>query len=293
MEPNDGYGPVDAFIAGARHRVDMTMYELADPTAEAALTADAARGVDVRVLLDADDEGASVNGPASQALAAGGVHVAWSYRGEIFHQKTITVDGATSLIMTGNLTAQYYATTRDFAVYDTDATDVAAIETTFTADFAGGSPAPAPPADYLLWSPNSEAALVALIGSAQHTLVAESEEMDSAAIAGALETDAQRGVDVDVVMTDSSSWSSAFARLQAAGVHVLVYEGESPLYIHAKVVLVDAGLTDQQVFVGSQNFSTASMVYNRELGVITTVPAYVNPIASTLAGDVAGATPWS
>jgi phosphatidylserine/phosphatidylglycerophosphate/cardiolipin synthase-like enzyme len=293
VEPDDGYGPVDAFIGDARRTLDMTMYELADPEAEAALEADAARGVDVRVLLDADDAGRGVNGPAATALAAAGVHVAWADAGEIFHQKTITVDGATSLIMTGNLTSQYDATTRDFGLVDADPADVAAIESTFDADLSGGAPGPAPAGTDLLWSPGSEGPLVALIGSAQHAVVTESEEMDSTAVEGALEADARRGVDVEVVMTDSSSWDAAFAQLAAAGVHVVLYRGESPLYIHAKVTVVDAGLPGQRAFLGSQNFSTASMRYNRELGVVTADPGVVGTLASVLEGDARGGTPWS
>ena len=122
----------------------MTMYELSDPTAESALTADAARSVDVRVLLDADDGGSRYNAPAFSELAGGGVHVAWSNAGEIFHQKTITVDDATSLIMTGNLVTTDEATSHDFAVTDTDAADVGAVVSTFDADFAGGAPGPRP-----------------------------------------------------------------------------------------------------------------------------------------------------
>jgi phosphatidylserine/phosphatidylglycerophosphate/cardiolipin synthase-like enzyme len=293
VEPDDGYGPVDAFIAGAGRSVDMTMYELADPGAEAALVADAARGVDVRVLLDRAGAGTVANGPAYARLAAGGVHVAWSYPGELFHQKTITVDDAISLVMTGNLTSAYYPTTRDFGLFDADPADVAAIESTFDADFAGASPAPAPAGSDLLWSPGSEAALVDLIGSAHATVTVESEEMDSEPVEAALAADAGRGVVVDVVMTASSSWDSAFDRLEAAGVHVLVYQGEAPLYVHAKVVVVDAALADRQAFVGSQNFSAASLRYDRELGVVTSDPAVVDGLAATLAEDAHGGAPWS
>ena len=51
-EPAAGVGQIYQLITGARSSIDLTMYELADPTAEADLAADAARGVDVRVLLD-------------------------------------------------------------------------------------------------------------------------------------------------------------------------------------------------------------------------------------------------
>jgi cardiolipin synthase len=293
VEPDDGYGPVDAFIASAKHSVDMTMYELADPTAETELVAAAARGIDVRVLLDRPYSGAEVNRAAYARLASGGVHVAWSSGRQIVHQKSITVDHSTSLILTGNLTARYYATTRDFGLFDSRPADVAAIESTFDADFAGGRPSPAPEGADLRWSPGSQAALVILIGSAHATVTAENEEMDSTPIEAALEADARRGVTVKVVMTASSSWDSAFDRLEAAGVQVLVYRGEHPLYIHAKAVVVDAGQSDQQAFLGSENFSTASLEYNRELGVVTADPTIVGGLSAVLTRDAEGGKPWS
>ncbi len=39
---------------------------------------------------------------------------------DVTHQKTITVDGDVSAVMTLNLTSEYYSTTRDFAVIDRD-----------------------------------------------------------------------------------------------------------------------------------------------------------------------------
>ena len=98
-EPEAGIGPIYRLITGARSSVELTMYELADPTAEADLAADAARGVDVRVILDQHLE-KSRNRGAYDYLAAHGVHVRWGPAGTTYHQKTLTVDGATSVIMT-------------------------------------------------------------------------------------------------------------------------------------------------------------------------------------------------
>ena len=99
----------------------MTMYELSDATAEQILIADQKKGVRVRILLDRDYSGGSINQTAYSTLSAAGVQVAWANDSEIFHQKTITVDGSQSAIMTGNLTSQYYSTTRDFVVMDSQA----------------------------------------------------------------------------------------------------------------------------------------------------------------------------
>jgi hypothetical protein len=49
-------------------------------------------------------------------------------------------------------------------------------------------------------------------------------------------------------------------------------------------------LRDQML---SQNFSVASLDYNRELGVRTTSPAVIAALSSALTHDYAGATPYS
>ena len=65
------------------------------------------------------------------------------------------------------------------------------------------------------------------------------------------------------------------------------------MYIHAKAIVADAGRSGQRVLVGSQNFSVASLGYNRELGILTSDPRLVAAIAATLAHDYAGAASYS
>ncbi|MHB1923545.1 MAG: phospholipase D-like domain-containing protein [Acidimicrobiales bacterium] len=286
VEPQDGMTPIYNLMSSARRSLDMTMYELSDSTAQQILIADHQRGVRVRVLLDKDYHGGSVNQTAYSALSSGGVQVAWANGSEIFHQKTITVDDTVSAIMTGNLTSRYYSTTRDFAVVDTEASDVTAIESVFATDWSGAAPSPGPGGGDLVWSPGSEPELVSLIDSAHRSLVTENEEMDSSGIENALESDARRGVQVTVIMTSNSEWDSAFSSLEAAGVHVVQYpDASSALYIHAKVIDADGS----RAFIGSENYSTASLDYNRELGLITSSSAVLGRLDTTLAGDITGA----
>ena len=58
VEPDDGITPVLAMIDGAKKSLDIVMYELDDAQIEAALAADEARGVAVRVILSGGYEGA-------------------------------------------------------------------------------------------------------------------------------------------------------------------------------------------------------------------------------------------
>jgi cardiolipin synthase A/B len=291
-EPQAGLTAIYGLINGAKSSIDLTMYELIDTTAEDDLAAAARRGVDVRVILDAHLE-KSRNTATYNYLEAHKVHVTWAPSGVTYHQKTLTVDDKTSAIMTLNMTSEDYGDTRDFAVIDTSRADVSAVVATFNADFAHKKITPPDGAD-LVWSPtNSQAAILAVIGAARHTLAVENEEMGDPVITSALEAAAKRGVDVTVTMTAESDWDSAFSALVKAGAHVRTYKDSTTvLYIHAKAVVADAGSSDEQLFVGSENFSSASLQRNRELGLRTTNKPVITAVAQVLAADYAGGTPF-
>jgi cardiolipin synthase len=292
VEPHDGIGPIYRLISKARSSIDLTMYELIDLRAEADLAAAARRGVDVRVLLDQHLE-KSRNTAAYHYLTARKVHVHWAPAGTTYHQKTLTVDNRTSAIMTLNLVQSDYAGTRDFAVIDTHRADVRAIVTTFNADFMGRHITPPDGAD-LVWSPtNAESSILSVIRGARHTLAIEDEEMDDPTVTSALAAAARRGVRVTITMTADSEWDSAFSELTRAGARIRLYpDSSSALYIHAKAIVADAGRTGQEVLVGSQNFSVASLGYNRELSIRTRYRPAVAAIGRTLAHDFAGAKPY-
>lgn len=291
VEPDAGPAPVYALLRSARHSVDVEIYELEDHQAAAILAADARRGVRVRVLLDAHYVG-RYNEPAFSYLRARGVAVRWAPpRFDVTHEKAIVVDQRLAAIMTMNLTARYYSSSREFIALDRNRADVTAVESTFAYDWADGGLPPASPPD-LVWSPGAQDALVALIDSAHHQLLIENEEMSDQTVSGALQAAARRGVAVEVVMTRQSEWASAFDALARAGVAVRTYSYSAPLYIHAKAIVVDPGRAHARVFIGSQNFSVASLLYNRELGLISSRPAIVARVAATIRADGAGATPW-
>jgi uncharacterized protein (TIGR03437 family) len=292
-EPGQGLAAIYNLIGSAKSSLDMTMYEFNDPQAEQLLAQAVSSGVTVRVILDQNLE-KSANTPAYNYLNSRGVQVHWAnpvYSAT--HQKTITVDGSTTAILTLNLTSQYYSTTRDFAVIEDDRNDVAAIEATFDADFKNSAVTP-PDGDYLAWSPtNSQSVILSVIGAAQRSLLVENEEMSDTSVVNALVSAAGRGVLVQVTMTNTGNeYSSEFNRLAAAGVKISTYASSASLYIHAKVLLADYANPGAQVFIGSENFSGASLTENRELGLTLSDPAIMQSVAGTLTGDFNGGTPW-
>ena len=288
IEPNAGFSPVYGLIGKARHSIDLTMYELSDRTAEDDLGAAAKRGVDVRVVLDRKEK--SSNHDAYDYLRDHKVHVVWSSsRFEYTHQKTLVVDGSEAVIMSANLTSQYYSTSRDFLVTDTSHADVSAITTVFNADYAHHSITPGDGQD-LVWSPtDSQDKLLALIHGARHSLRIYSEEMGDATIEKALIKAVKRGVDVQVCGENTDGeYDSDFKDLTQGGVHVSYYSDENGFYIHGKVVEADYGVRGaEKAFIGSENFSSTSLNRNRELGLITSDPTVLAAIAKDFGTDFA------
>jgi cardiolipin synthase A/B len=290
--PDQGHTAVYDFINSATTSIDMTMYELRDTTAVNDLVNREKAGVKVRVILDGAHT--SVNGSAYRTLKSAGVGVTYSSSAFVYtHQKTITVDGTRSLIMTGNLDSTYYASDRDYAVFDSDAADVAAIEQVFNADYAKISITPSD-GDDLVWSPtDSQSRLLALINGAQRSLDVEELEFGDTTLVNAIVSAEGRGVTVRVVGMDPSSYTSEFQSVVNAGGKVVTYSSQGGLYVHAKAIVADNGTATAKAFAGSENFSDNSLNHNRELGLITPDSGVVSGIEATFATDFAGGTPFS
>jgi cardiolipin synthase len=318
-EPDASVSALYALVNSAKSAIDMTMYELQDTTFSGDLVADCARGVRVRVILSLSEQ--SSNTPAYTQLNGAGSNCSAVYSNSAFtntHQKTITIDATTTAIMSLNLQTQYYSTTRDFALVETDAADIAAIEATFNADYAagtasggtqgasdfsympGGGDTTVYPAGDLIWSPTTATTdMLSIINNAKSSILLENEEMSDTSIVDALETACQHGVMVHIAMVEDSTkapysdYSTEWTALEAAGCGVHVYpDTATGLYIHAKAVVADYGLSTQNVYMGSINYSNASLTENRELGIYITDAASVSAIETTMAADYAGAAPY-
>ncbi len=292
LEPEAGFTWLYTLINNAKTSIDMTMYELVDPTASADLVAACGRGVKVRVILDQNLERAA-NTPAYNQLAAAGPNCAVAWANPHFgatHQKTLILDGTEAVVLSANLTSRYYADTRDMALTDTDGADVGSIEATFDSDFGSTDPDPDVPGagHNLIWSPTTaQGDLVSLITTAKKTLLVENEELGASVIVDALAVACKRGVQVKLAMTDTNpAYHANFVTLEAAGcgVHIGADDNDT-LYIHAKTLVADLGTPDAIGYVGSINFTDASMNRNRELGLYVHDPDLLSQIGASVTGD--------
>lgn len=296
---------VDAFVNSATSTIDMTIYELTDTTLIGDLVTQCqTNGLKVRVILDHSEQ--STNQNAYNTITAGGSNCLANFSNTHFpntHEKSVVIDSAIPakaqvLISSGNFepgsnhscgtgcTYNYYTTGRDFEIYENDANDVAAVEATFNEDwtYPAGTTYPTSPhfvppvGDDLVWSPtgdgaNSRPAILAVINGATSTLILDQEEMSDSAIVNALAAQAKATPPISVKLTIPTGELSSgnLSTLKSAGVLINEYPASgNNLYIHAKVVLADAGTASEKVYVGSENMSTNSLSSNRELGIILT-----------------------
>ncbi|WP_063770916.1 phospholipase D-like domain-containing protein [Streptacidiphilus neutrinimicus] len=284
--PDQGESAIYNFVNSATKSIDVTIYELRDTTLENDLVAKEKAGVAVRVILDGKQT--SVNNGAYTTLTAGGVGVTWSSTAFVYtHQKTITVDGAKSYISTGNFDTTYYATSRDYGVFDNTASDVNAIEAVFNADYAKTTITPSDGAD-LVWSPtDSQTQILGLINGAQHSLDVEEEEFGDTTLVNAIVADEQRGVKVRVVAeNENNTYTTELNQVTAAGGQVQTYTSSTGYYIHAKAIIADYGTSTAKAFAGSENFSSNSLNSNRELGLIVSDSGVVGGLEQAFNSDM-------
>jgi len=283
VEPDDRVSPLARAIRDASTSVRLEMYELTNPTLVRALEYAHASGVDVRVILEQHPYGASstINQAAYDNLMAADIPVRWSSpRYLLTHQKSMVVDNAVAYVMTTNFTRAAFKANREFDVVDRDPRDVVSVAAVFEADWTGRAYAPRDP--NLPLSPlDARPMLTALVGSARHTLDVYAEELQDPAMEAALAVAARRGARVRLILPAPNGVdrdAAGIAAITRAGARVYRAGG---LYIHAKAIIVDG----RRAFVGSQNFSPASLDHNRELGVIINDRDAIATLEQTFASD--------
>ncbi len=286
VEPNgNGGSEIVNAIKAAKKSVHVTMYILSSTDVIDALIARHKAGVEVKVVLDSSST--TGNGSVYNQLKSAGIGVAWSSTTFTYtHEKCVIIDGATAWIMTMNLTQSSPSSNREYLAIDTTPSDVAEADAIFAGDFAGSPPQTAQGA--LMVAPiNAVSDVVALVQSAKTTIDLEVEEFSDYHTADALKAALQKGIKVRIVLsnaTQTSSGQAAVAEVKGAGAKLV--QVNTP-YIHAKTIVVDG----TSAYVGSENLSTGSLEYNRELGVIFSVASEVKKISTTISTDFAAGTP--
>ena len=302
VEPDDGRTLVLNALNAAKKNIDLTIYEISDPQIMSALEAAQGRKVAVRVLYDwysfpVDTQQREIM-PAIQQLKAAGIECKPApAKFEVTHEKAFVIDDSTGIVMSFNLTSEYFSDTRDFGIITTVAAEVAEIQAVFSADWNGTSVVPKVAS--MVWSPvNSRTKLTALITQAKKTLDIYCEEVDDPGTLGAMVAAAKRGVEVRFIAAVLSGQGKA--NNNARGITYLrngqvnavcksfpftVFGVQQQMYIHAKMVLADYRTPNAQAYIGSENFACVSLDDNRECGIIVTEAAILDRLQATYDAD--------
>lgn len=275
--PDDGLNPLLNTISSAQRALDIYLFRLENAAVESAILAAHKRGVKVRAVIDRI-------GSSQQTydrLCGAGTGAHWSPGYFIkTHAKALVVDGTTALVTTMNF-VEDWEDIRDYGVITDDPATVAAVHSTFTADweYQQGEPTAAEVANLAVSPVNSRAQTLVFIGQAQHNLWIEQEQFDDREIAAAIAAQANAGLDVRLLFGQKASaelieWLGEFA--PATQVRYL-----TDLRPHCKLLLRDRAA----IHVGSLNLTTESLDQRREISLLISDPASVQRAAATFAAD--------
>lgn len=262
---------IAAAIYAARQSVDMAIYDLNLWSIRDALLDAQARGLSVRLVVEADNAGRR----ELQELAAAGIPIVADASPNFMHSKFVVIDGYEVWTGSSNFTVSDMYGNRNnlLRLRSSELADNYAIE--FKEMFEGGyfgelSPVNTPHPELeiagrrvLSWfSPDDgvQARLVALIAGAQESIRFLAFSLTSDAIGDALVAAGQRGVHVSGVMDDAqlANDGGEFDYLRQNGIDVRADERGTNL--HDKVLIIDNAI----VVTGSYNFSSNAEFRNDE-----------------------------
>ena len=290
VEPDDAYDPVIDEIDGAHCEINLSMYLLTDQVVLDALGKADQRGVRVRVQLDVEPYGGGGWANSDTADWLGEHEIEWQWTPSSFtysHAKYMVIDRRVAIVMNQNLTYSAFNQNREFGLVTTEPIRVNEALQVFESDW-NNTPLSGP-LDEIVTSPeNSMKTLTSLITSSNETVDFYAEVIRDDGFVATLIDAEQRGVQVRLIVNESDDPEDAavYIRLAEAGVEIR-FSGR--LYIHAKAMIFD----NRIVFIGSQNPTTNSFKYNREVGLIEDDPLVLVRILDVFARDWAISVPAS
>lgn len=263
-QPESGAAPILQAIDGARTSVWLQLYMLTDLQVMEALGRAAARGLEVRVLLEESPAQPGVNREMAADLEVRGVKVAWTSPAfSLTHAKTMIVDGETAYVLTYNLTKAATETNREFAVIDRSQSDVEELRRIFVADWNRQPYLPVDP-DLVVSPDNARRRILGLMTGARRELLVGVEILNDPEVVATLVEQRRAGVDVRVLVGGVKKIPAnlpAARTLLAQGVPT---RSQGKPYLHAKYVVADG----ERAYLGSINLSSQSLDKNRELGLM-------------------------
>jgi phosphatidylserine/phosphatidylglycerophosphate/cardiolipin synthase-like enzyme len=277
---------VGGLIVSARRRVMIEMYELGREDIVEGLGAAGRREVEVRVIGDPTVAASRGSAPELRAL---GVALRFypvdDRRYQIDHVKLLVADDVA--VIGGMNWGAHSDRNHDYVLETHVAEEVARAVAVFEQDWSlsTGRPAPLRPiaGDVAQTAPGAEirAMLLAALTSAHRRVLAEVYTLTDPQVVLQLVLAHRRGADVRVVLDPNQAYNRhSAAMLRAGGVPVRWYPVPRGALLHAK-----AGLFDEELVLGSANWTVSGLGVNHELDIETQDPQAVAAYGSRFESD--------
>ncbi|TMF46791.1 MAG: phosphatidylserine/phosphatidylglycerophosphate/cardiolipin synthase family protein [Chloroflexi bacterium] len=280
------FGLVGRLIASARKRVMVEMYELGRRDVTSALGAAMSRGVNVRVITDPTVKASRHSAALLDRLGvAERVYPVDDVRHQIDHVKLLIADGEAAV--GGMNWGAHSDRNHDYVLETRVPAEVGRLVAIFDQDWslAGGEPAPLRLAlsEIAQTSPHEEirAMLEGALGRAQRRVLAEIYTLTDAEVMAGLAAAHRRGALVRVLLDPNQAYNRhAYAVLASSGVDVRWYPIPKGALLHAKV-----GVFDNELVLGSANWTLSGLGVNHELDIETQDPHAVAAYGSRFDSD--------
>ena len=268
--PDESAKPILEAIEGAKRSLRIKMFVFSDPALLKAVIAAHARGVKVRVMLNAARRsGEDDNQAARKALEKAGIDVTDSNPAfGVTHEKSMVVDDEAAFIKSLNWATENLTETRDYALVTSHKKGVQEVIDGFEADWHRQEFKPGLSA-HLIWCPNDGRERIAdFIDRARHTLFVQNERYQDQVIVERLVRAKSRGVKVHVMARPPHTLKADKLIEGVGGLRIMDDVGIKihklkHLKLHGKMLLAD-GL---RAIVGSINLAPGSFDDRRELAV--------------------------
>ncbi len=265
VETYSGMIPVLKAIQSAKKSIHLEIYGFTQFDIAEALGKASSRGVQIKVMMEKSPVGGdSENWAVKYALLHYGIQIKWANPTYFLtHAKFIVIDNEKAFVFTGNFTYSTFHKNREFGIEVINPDRVKEIESIFQNDW-NRKPVNKVKDSNLILSPiNSRSRIESLIESATTTIDIWQQEMEDTEINNLIDSEIKKGIKVRIIIPPLYRVTGNSDAVQEFG---LKYIKALPNpYVHAKVIIVD----NKRAYIGSNNFSHASLDMNREMGIIT------------------------
>ncbi len=277
---------VGGLIGSAHARVRVEMYELGRADILRELGDAVRRGVSVRVISDPTVVASRRSATVLDTLGVPErVYPVDDGRHQIDHVKLLIVDG--EAVVGGMNWGAHSDRNHDYVLDTHVAVDVDRLARIFDQDWslAGGRPSPlaAIAGEVAQTAPGEEirSLLESALIRAKHRALAEVYTLTDPEVIAELVQAHRRGAMVRVLLDPNQAYNlHAFAVLSSGGVEVRWYPIPRGALLHAKI-----GLFDEELVLGSANWTLSGLGVNHELDIETGDPAAVAEYEARFAAD--------